>query len=500
MPSSRRRPVVAVIDIGSNSGRVVILEADQARHLRLLTGSRAPLRLVGDVDDLEQLSEETMARTMDAVRDFHAVAEGAGASRIVAVATAAMRDAKNGRLFMERLRRELRLQVRILSGRDEARYGFAGAIRGLPVVDGVLFDLGGGSLQISQFRDRRLGQAVSLQLGALRLSRLFLEGDPPRPRELRKLRAYVLKQLTKAHLPARRRTDVVVGTGGTLRNLAKIDRSARQYPISSLHGYVLPLKRVTRILQELAIRREKHRDEVAGLSAERADSIVGGALVIETFLEFIGAPEVIVSGQGVREGVAASLLKIGVPPIAPLRESSLASLGARFDGWDAASADRRRSIARQLIAALEPSLPAPVAEAIEHGAWLLDIGRTLDFFDRHEHTADMLLATELDGFSHRDVALISGVVRLAGDRHAESARLEKLIPGADLERLDRAGVLLALADEIERRCPHGRTVTLSCRIGEDVRIRVPALPTWRSRDLGARFQRAFGKALVMRTK
>ncbi|MCC7008546.1 MAG: Ppx/GppA family phosphatase [Acidobacteria bacterium] len=501
LSSSRRRPVVAVIDIGSNSGRVVVLEADQARHLRLLTGSRAPLRLVGDVDEHAHLSEETMARTMEAVRDFHAVAKGAGASRVVAVATAAMRDARNGRLFMERLRRELGLQVRILSGRDEARHGFAGAIRGLPVANGLLFDLGGGSLQISQFRARRLQHAVSLPLGALRLSRMFLESDPPRPRELRKLRAHVAKHLSKARLPRLRRSDVVVGTGGTLRNLAKIDRSLHEYPISTLHGYVVPLKRLHRMVQELAATRERNRDEIAGLSAERADSIVGGAVAIETLLEMLGAAEVIVSGQGVREGVAASLLDIGMPPIAQLRESSLASLGARFDGWDASAADRRRSIARQLVEALEPSLPDRIAEAVEHGAWLLDIGRTLDFFDRHLHTADMLLATELDGFSHRDVALVSGIVRLAGDRHADSARLRPLLPPGDLDRLDRAAVLLALADEIERRCPRGRPVAVSCRVGgADVKIRAPALPAWRSRDLGARFQRAFGKTLVVRAK
>src|SRR5262245_40330674 len=132
-------PSVAVIDIGSNSGRVVVLERDRAGHLRLLTGSRAPLRLVHDVDERETLSEEAMARTMEALRDFHAIATGAGAKHIVAVATAAMRDARNGRLFMERVRRELGLRVQIIDGDEEGRYGFTGAVRGLPVASGQLF-------------------------------------------------------------------------------------------------------------------------------------------------------------------------------------------------------------------------------------------------------------------------------------------------------------------------------------------------------------------------
>ena len=108
MRSGRPRgDVVAVIDIGSNSGRVMVFEHDTSRHLRLLAGSRASLRLVHDVDASGALSEATMARTMEALRDFRAIATGAGAKRIVAVATAAMRDASNGARFAERLRREL---------------------------------------------------------------------------------------------------------------------------------------------------------------------------------------------------------------------------------------------------------------------------------------------------------------------------------------------------------------------------------------------------------
>src|SRR6478609_7213291 len=138
----RSTEVVAVIDIGSNSGRVVVFKRDGSRHLRLLAGSRASLRLVRDVDARGELSEETMARTTEAVRDFQSIAKGAGAKRIVAVATAAMRDAANGTLFAERLRRELGIRVEIIGGLEEARYGFAGAIRGLTVKNGLLFDLG----------------------------------------------------------------------------------------------------------------------------------------------------------------------------------------------------------------------------------------------------------------------------------------------------------------------------------------------------------------------
>jgi exopolyphosphatase / guanosine-5'-triphosphate,3'-diphosphate pyrophosphatase len=490
---------VAVIDIGSNSGRVVVLERDRAGHLRLLTGSRASLRLVHDVDERQSLSEESMARTMEALRDFHAIAAGVGAKRIVAVATAAMRDARNGALFMDRIRRELHIRVEIIDGQEEARYGFAGAVRGLPVSSGLLFDLGGGSMQVSHFTRRRLARATSLPLGALRLSEKFLTSDPPRSKEVRRLRAHVWKHLKRANVGHLGRGEYLVGTGGTLRNLAKIDRNAHRYPISRLHGYTLTLERLLEIVQRISATRQKNRDDISGLSAERADSIVGGAVAIETLMEFVRAREILVSSQGVREGIALRLLKMAVTATKDVKEASLGSLVSRFDGWQPEAAARRRAVAASLLRALEPRADPKVAEAVDHSARVLDIGRSFDFVDRHEHVADILLATELNGFTHEELALASVLVRLAGDRHADPKLLGKLIVLADRAQLDRGAVILALADEIEARCPHGQAIAVKCAVGRDVKVSVPLLPSWRASELGQRFERAFRKPLVVRT-
>ncbi len=500
MPSvaSSRRPV-AVIDIGSNSGRVVVLELDEAGHLRVLCGSRAPLRLVHDVDETHSLSEASMARTLEAVRNFHAIAVGAGATRIVAVATAAMRDASNGSMFADQIRRELGVPVDIIDGRAEARYGFAGAVRGLPVSNGLWFDLGGGSLQIGHFASRKLGRATSLPLGALRVSEAFLASDPPRPGEIRRLRERVWKQLKDAGLKRLGRDEALVGTGGTLRNMAKVDRSQHTYPIGSVHGYVLSIDGVHDVVRRVAATPKSDRDGIGGLSSERADSIVGGAVVIEALMEWVHARHVRVSGQGVREGIALGLLGMKVTSIPHVKEASLASVVSRFDGWRPEAAERRRATASALLRALDPQVERRFAEALDHGARVLDIGASLDFFGRHEHVADMLLGTELDGFTHEETALVSGLVRRAGDRHADLDRLGPLLADSDRARLDRMAVILALADEIERRCPRGRSIALSCAIRKEVTVSVPLLSAWYSRDLGQRFKRGFGKALVVRT-
>jgi len=494
-----RGDVVAVIDIGSNSGRVMVFERDSSSHLRLLAGSRASLRLVHDVDTRGALSDTTMARATEALRDFQTIANGAGASRIVAVATAAMRDADNGALFAERLRRELGIRIEIIGGLAEARYGFIGAVRGLAVSSGLLFDLGGGSLQITPFAGRRrLAQGVSLPFGALRLSEKFLESDPPTAKQIRRLRDHVRRHLAKAKVGRLASGDRLVGTGGTLRNLAKIDRQTRQYPIGAVHGYELSVDRLGEVVERLASTRQKRRDDVAGLSAERADSIVGGAVAIHTLAEFVRAKDILVSGQGVREGIALGLLKmaIGSPDI--VKEASLASLVSRFDGWRREAASRRRGVAAELQRALEPRAPRSVVMAIDHAARVLDIGRSLDVVNRHEHVADIVLSTDLNGFAHYELALMSAIVRRAGDRHADVLSVGFAPDTLELGPVDRAAIILAMADEIEARCPPGSRISIDCEIGRNVTLSVPALPSWLAKDLDKRFERAFGRALIVR--
>ncbi len=489
---------VAIIDIGSNSGRVVVYRPEPAGRFRILAGTRAALRLVREVDGTHGLSASAIERTLDALRDFKAIAVGAGARRSVAVATAALRDAENAPALLARAREELGVEVRIISGEEEAWYGFLGAVHGLPVAHGVLFDLGGGSMQVSQFQDRTLLRSVSLPLGSLRLSDAFLASDPPKSGEIRRLQAHVREALDGARLAPLAPGESLVGTGGTVRNLAKVDRVSRDYPLTRLHGYLLSRRRVHEIAAMVAARRLKHRREIPGLNDDRGDSIVGGSLAIQALMDLLQARDVLVSGEGVREGLVLGGPHRALPPPHVVRETSVTALAARFTVWNPTTADRRAALAAALQKGLEPGTPDEIQEALRHAARLLDVGRSVDFFDRHEHVADMVLATDMAGFSHRDLALLSSVLRHAGDEDTPAKRLSPLVGADDIPAIERAAVVLRVADDIEERCPPGQPLTLECRRGpHEVTVVVPQLVAWRPRKIAPRFERAFGRVLVV---
>jgi len=492
------RVPVAVIDIGSNSGRVVVYRVEPEGGLRIQATTRASLRLVREVEKGHALSEQAVERTLEALRDFRAISLGGGAERILAVATAALRDAENAPALLDRIRAELGLEVQIISGEREAWYGFVGAVTGLPVEHGVLFDLGGGSMQVTCFRARKLVRSWSLPLGSLRQSDGFLSSDPPKAGEIRRLQDHVRSALEQAGVPRLTPGEGLVGTGGSVRNLAKVDRRTRDYPIARIHGYVIAAGRLKAMVSMLAARKARDRRSVPGLNEDRGDSIVGGGLAVQTLVEALDAREILVSGQGVREGVALAGDTDTLPDPAAVREQSLRSLCARFRTFEETAAARRASVTDALLRGLEPGAAAEVREALAAAARILDIGRSVDFFDRHEHAADMVLETELFGFSHRGLALLSAILRAAGDEDSTLRSYAPLLGAEDAGPVGRAATLLALADDIEERCPPGPPVEVECESDrQEVTVRVPTLLGWRPRALGGRFERAFGRKLTV---
>ena len=235
-------------------------------------------------------------------RFFRRHAEPGGGPRIVAVATSAVRDARNRERLLAPLRYEEGIEVQVLSARDEARLGVDAALESLPVRNAVVADLGGSSLQLSRVRARKVVSTASVPLGAVRITRRFLRRDPPSSRELRALRDEVRTQLRGA-LPPAERDEVVVGLGGTVRTLASIHMKSHPGERRHRHGLRLQQADVTAIRERLESVSLRQRRAIRGLRAERADIILAGAVVLEEVLVFGGYRALVVCTRGVRDGL-----------------------------------------------------------------------------------------------------------------------------------------------------------------------------------------------------
>jgi exopolyphosphatase/guanosine-5'-triphosphate,3'-diphosphate pyrophosphatase len=461
-----------------------------------LGDARSPLRLVRDVARAGALSPETIDRTLRIVRGFVAVATSSGADKTMAVATAAVREASNGERFIERTRDELGIPVDIANGSEEARFGFLGAIHGLPVQDGIVLDVGGGSIQLVHFRGRKLDRSWSLPLGALRLSDRFLKADPPTRAEMRALKEHVYTTLSQAGVRPLLADECMIGTGGSIRNLAKVDRRMRgEYPISRLHGYVLDRRRLDGVLSLLSGQPATDRAEIPGLNADRSDSIVGGALIVQAVMDRLLASELTVAGYGLREGVALNFVTNEAASVDQVQRVAVSALGEHFTAYDGSRAERRTALTRRLMARLLRAEADEVNLAASAAAQLLDIGASIDHYRRHEHAARIVCDANLDGYSHHTLALIAASIYAVGEREATVKGYAPLLNVADQPRVEQIAAGVALADALVRygSCDP-ETISLE-RTNSHVVLATPVVDEWPLEAPTLRAERAFGATI-----
>lgn len=293
--------LVAIVDLGSTAVRFLLAEVRPSSGYRVVAQERVATRLGAGPPGV--LPGPAIDATLRAVRRFFRRHTGRDRGpRVVAVATSAVRDARNRDRLLGPLRYEEGIEVQVLSARDEARLGAVAALRSLPLRRGVVADLGGASLQLSRVRDSRVITTDSVPLGAVRLTHRFVRRDVPRPRDLRALRREIREQLLDVLRPASS-GEVVVGLGGTIRTLARIHLRAHPGERRRRHGLRLRQSDVTAIRERLESVSLRKRRRIRGLQAERADIILAGAIVVEELLVFGGYLALVVCDRGVRDGV-----------------------------------------------------------------------------------------------------------------------------------------------------------------------------------------------------
>jgi exopolyphosphatase/guanosine-5'-triphosphate,3'-diphosphate pyrophosphatase len=456
-----------------------------------------------------------MAHALETLRVFAAFCTTSGihGDAIEAVATSAIRDAPNGPEFVARAQRATGLSIRVLSQEEEARYSYVAAVNSTSLSDGVVLDLGGGSLELVEVRSRQACSIASWALGAVRATERFLpDPDPTRPAKpaaVAKLRARTLKALEDAPWLADAGKLRLVGLGGSVRNLATAAVRAAELPLDSVQGFVLMPAALDALIEELAQRPAGERERVPGIKHGRGEVILAAAVVLAAVLEATGAPGIEVTEAGLREGIFLTglLAPVDPPLVQCVRVTSVRSL-ARQHGVDLVHADHIAALAHQLLEALPGAgLPEPgEPELVEAAALLHDVGLAVDYDDHHKHSSYLILGSGLPGFTPREVALIALMARYHRKGTPQLGALAPLCREGDEQLLLRGAALLRIAEQLERNRDqvvrairlrrgtgdeHGRVELELDAIGDDTVAR------WGAERQGDLFERAFGAPLTV---
>jgi exopolyphosphatase/guanosine-5'-triphosphate,3'-diphosphate pyrophosphatase len=297
---------IAVIDIGTNSTRLLVAEVEQGQVTELERQTRVT-RLGEGLEASGRLSDAAMARVSDALAAYRETIDRLGGERVVAVATSAMRDAGNGPEFRDEILRRFGIEARTISGDEEARLTFLGATGGRdPGGETLVIDIGGGSTEyVTGHPGAAPGFHTSTRMGSVRHTERHLHGDPPTSAELARL-AEDARSIVEADVPVevRERVDAGIAVAGTATSLAAIDQELDPYDAAKVHGYRLGVARCERLVARLAGLTLAERREVAGLHPDRAPTIVAGAAILLESMRAFGLDQIEISENDILHGAA----------------------------------------------------------------------------------------------------------------------------------------------------------------------------------------------------
>jgi len=447
-------PAFAAIDIGSNSVRLKISRLQRGR-LTEIHEDREVTRLGEGVFGGGLLSPESMSETVRVLRRFHRSAQECGVDSVKVVATAALRDARNSRAFLEWVRSTTGWTVEIISGLEEARLIHLGIVSNarLGGQSVLLVDLGGGSCELTLSRAGRLRETISLPLGAVRLTGEFLKHDPPRKGELKQLHSFVAREIGRIQDRIRAaRVGRVIATSGTAAALASMARyiaRSKKRPGSNMADRETMLRIVKQIVRMPLDQRRK----IPGIGPRRAEIICAGAVVYAEMLERCHLTGFRYSPLGLRDGILAQMA-------AEYDRSTRSGRAVESERWeslrravehyhiDPQHALLVRESALHLFSALNSvhQLPAEYREWLAAAAMLFEVGDYVNRNGHHRHTYYIISHSEILGYTPQQRRIIGAIARYLGKSRpaADDVPMSVLSP-ADQEAVKKASMLLRIA-------------------------------------------------------
>ncbi len=479
------RERLGAIDVGSNSIRLLVADYDPATGLDVIDEVKDQPRLGTGVDASHALNIAAMGRAYAALKRMKEVAARRGVTRLAAVATSAMREARNGPAFAERIRRELDIPLEIIDETREAQLSWRSVAHHFRLDNArtLVADIGGGSLELVGAVDGLVETTTSLPLGAVRLTEQYVTGRRDARREVAALRRAVRPILRKAVRWRDWRQATLIGSGGTFTNLGRMAAARRGHLGDAVHGTPVRTAEVEALLEWLSTKTPEERSRVPGLNPQRADIILAGLAVTAELLQMLDGRELTVSAFGLREGLLLEMVGADHVPRAPDPLRLIREFVDRCRG-DRRHVEQVRLLALSLYAQLSAPLHCTAEERwiLEAASLLHDVGQLVSYRKHHKHSYQLIMHAERLGLSARARTLVAVVSRYHRKRgpSRKDPEFERLA-AADQAVVRRVSGLLRVADGLDRG--HTATVDRVACVVTKARCVIRVFPRLRQTDV-----------------
>ena len=464
MDRFEKPPRLAAIDVGTNSMRLIVAEVESPATYAILDDERAQTRLGEGLYATGRIGNESFERSLEALGTMKAIADGNEVDEIRVIATSAIREAENGKDFVQAARERYGIEVEVISAEEEAALAFRSVQQHFPLHEGPtsVVDIGGGSMEVVLVAGTVIDEVHSLALGAVRLTEEYVHSDPIQKEDWKALRKGIRREIRRHLGRPTFTTPTMIGSGGTFSTLAAMAQYERYGEVGTTHGYVLSQADLVHLLDRLKETPLKQRQQIGGLNPERADIILAGAAAVERLARALGVQRIVVNERGIRDGVLLEMIGRRFPeePAVPLHEKRLdwvRSFGRKCH-TNEPHCEQVARLAGQLFDALQEPFDLDPAdrELLVAAALLHDVGYLISHPKHHRHSYHIISHSGLPGFSGREIELIALMARYHRKAHPKKSHPEfaRLSPG-DRTRVRQLAGILRIVDGLDRT--HGQS-------------------------------------------
>ncbi len=424
MPLLQNPMRLAAIDLGTNSFHMIIVELLPDMSFLTIDRAKEMIRIGDGSLTTKMLTEEAMKEGLETLMRFRKLAEQRGVEthHIIAFATSAIREAKNGGAYMETVSQKIGIRTSIISGDEEARLIYLAIRQAISIGNrkALMIDAGGGSVELMIGDSEKLYLEESKKLGVARMYERFIKHDPPTEKERAELEQYFIEQITPFALRAKSiGYDMAIASSGTAENIASmifIQENGQAF--ETLNGNAFSRKSFQKLYERLLPMKSSERKNIEGLDPKRADLIIPGLILFDVLFRLFNLKEIIISGYALREGMVIDYLSKHseefrlINAIPDVRRRSVIELARRCH-WDEARSVHIANLALQLFDELQPlhGLTVHERELLEYATLLHNIGYFISPSGHHKHSQYIILNGELRGFSHDEIQVMAHIAR-----------------------------------------------------------------------------------------
>lgn len=461
---------IGIIDLGSNSARLVIVEMLGDGHFIVIDQIKESVRLGKDMERDGFLKPQRIAETLKTLKMFRKLCDAYCIEKIIAVATAAVRRAKNQRSFLDEVATTCGIKLRVLSAEEEAMYVYRGVINTMDIPKGIILEIGGGSTKIVRYNRKNVLNYETLPFGAVTLTELFASDGLKPEEQAEKIEEFFTEQLKNIEwLKELDPETQLIGVGGSFRSLCKLSKMMKKSPLNIVHNYRMTTEEFTSIYDMLKVLDLDKKKRIKGISSNRADILPSALAAVSSFVKYLNFDRMVISGCGLREGIMFNYaMPITVEkPITDVLTYSLNTL-VKFYNLNQKHVEHVVNLSVQLFKQLRVlhKFPRQYLKILKVVAMLHNAGMSIKYYDYEKHSAYIIQNASIYGMTNREIvmaSLVASVHKSDDFSMSDIVRYKAYINEEDVDAIRKLGIMLRIAESLDRSMS-GCVQTINCDV------------------------------------